>query len=400
MALVVLTLLLTLGSSGQEQTALRISTARVEAADARPTNPEFVITLENQGAEDFVVVLGAVVGRKLYPHALDLLLTDASGRQSRLRFRGPTRVGGRMDPYIVGLPSRASYGLRVSLAQFTSPYTGEGRTAPPAKGDLDPRLPPGIYRIQATLQPPGVDATDVHGNTLMNLWTTAVSSNVLRFSVAQLSGGDAQSPVPSEERAALIKALHDEALRHRRHGVASRRGEKPPPLVDPERLFPLVSAVAKLRDPASIPALAAALGTGFGSIRALSAFGQQAVPAILAEEASQENGTSAVNHALIALRFIVEDASARGGLPEAMVRDLRRVAARRLAARDGSPTTLWRAIDLAWSLQDEELQQSVYALSSDASVIVERGITDPQLIEQTQRRAADRVAGVPTLPRP
>jgi hypothetical protein len=83
-----------------------------------------------------------------------------------------------------------------------------------------------------------------------------------------------------------------------------------------------------------------------------------------------------------------------------MVGDLRRLAARRLAGRGGSPTTLWWAIDLAWSLRDEELQQSVYALSSDASVIVERGITDPELIQQTQRRAADRIAGVPPLPRP
>lgn len=305
-----------------------------------------------------------------------------------------------MDPYIVGLPGRADYALRVSLAQFTRPYTGGRRTAPPAKDDLDPRLPPGTYSIQATLQPPGVDASDVHGNTLMNLWTTAVSSNVLRFSVAQLSEGGARLPISAEERSALIRALHDEALLHRRHDVAVRRGEKPPPLVDPERIFPLVGAVAELHDPGSIPALAAALGTGFGSIRALSAFGPQAVPAILAEEASQENGTSAVNHALIALRFIVEDASARGGLPEAMVGDLRRVAARRLAARDGSPTTLWWAMDLAWSLRDEALQQSVYALARDVSVIVERGITDPQLIEQTQRRAADRVAGVPPLPRP
>jgi hypothetical protein len=261
MALAFLALMLSLGSSGQEQTALRISIARVETADGRPSNPEFVITLENQGAEDFVVVLGAVVGRKLYPHALDLLLTDASGRQSRLRFPGPARVGGRMDPYIVGLPGRASYSLRVSLVQFTSPYTGEGRTAPPAKGDLDPRLPPGIYRIQATLQPPGVDATDVHGNTLMNLWKAAVSSNVLQFSVAQLAEGGARSLISSEERAALIKALHDEALLHRRHGVAVRRGEKPPPLIDPERLFPLVSAVAKLRDQASIPALASKGGS-------------------------------------------------------------------------------------------------------------------------------------------
>ena len=207
MTLALLTLLLSLGSSGQEQTALRLSIARAEAADSTPGNPEFVITLENQGANDFVVVLGAVVGRKLYPHALSLLLTDASGRQSRLRVRGPVRVAGRMDPFIVGLPGRAHYVLRVSLAQFTSPYTGEGRTVPPAEGDVAPRLPPGSYDIQATLEAPGVDAKDVHGNTLMNLWMTDVSSNVLRFSVAHASGGIDETQRRAAARVAGVPAL-------------------------------------------------------------------------------------------------------------------------------------------------------------------------------------------------
>jgi hypothetical protein len=38
-------------------------------ADSKPSNPEFAITLENQGDSDLVVLLGAVVGRKLYPHS-------------------------------------------------------------------------------------------------------------------------------------------------------------------------------------------------------------------------------------------------------------------------------------------------------------------------------------------
>lgn len=189
-----------------------------------------------------------------------------------------------MDPYTVGLPSHADYVLRVSLTQFTSSYTEEGRKEPPAEGNLDPMLPRGSYTIQATLQAPGGDASDV--------------------------------------------------------------------------------------------------------------------PAILAVETSAESSTSAINEALIALRFIVEGASARGGLHEETFADLRRVATRRLVARNGSPTTLWWAIDLAWSLRDRELQQAVDALASDTSVIVGRGITDPQLIEQTQRRAADRVAGLSPLPRP
>lgn len=187
-ALFLLTLMLSLGSSGPEQNDLRISIARSETGGSKPSNPEFAVTMENQGESDLVVLLGAVVGRKLYPHAINLLLTDQSGHVSNLRYRGPVRIGGRIDPYIVGLPSHATYVLRVSLAQFTSPYTGEGRTRPPAMSDeLDPRLPSGSYTIQATVQELGDNnlGTDVHGNRLMNLWTGSASSNVLHFVIPQ-----------------------------------------------------------------------------------------------------------------------------------------------------------------------------------------------------------------------
>jgi hypothetical protein len=176
-------LLLSLGSLAQPQSDLRISLARVESGDTKPTIPTFVITLENQSDRDFVLVLGAVVGKKLYPNAISLLLTDPGGQVFTLRYRGPLRVGGRVDPYIVGLPSRATYVLRVSLAQFTSPYTGEGRTAPPAEGDLDPKLPPGSYTIQATVKAPAGNPSDPYGNRLMDLWAGTASSDVLRISI-------------------------------------------------------------------------------------------------------------------------------------------------------------------------------------------------------------------------
>jgi hypothetical protein len=180
--------MLSLGSAGPVQNDLRISISHIETAHSKPSNPEFALTLENQGDSDLVVLLGGIVGRKLYPQALSLLLTDQSGRISNLRYRGPLRVGGRVDPYIVGLPSHATYVLRVSLAQFKSPYAGEGRTRPPAMSDeLDPRLPSGSYTIQATLQEPGEKnlGSDVYGNRLMNLWTGSVSSNVLHFAIPQ-----------------------------------------------------------------------------------------------------------------------------------------------------------------------------------------------------------------------
>jgi hypothetical protein len=129
------------------------------------------------------------------------------------------------------------------------------------------------------------------------------------------------------------------AMLHRRHDVAVRQGQHPPPLDDPERLPQLASAVGELHDPASIPALAAALGTGFAVIRPLAAFGERAVSAVLSVEASPESSTGSIDHALLTLRFIVEGASERGGLSEATRADLRGVAARRLTS-SGSPTTL------------------------------------------------------------
>ncbi len=55
--------------------------------------------------------------------------------------------------------------------------------------ELDPKLPPGSYTIQATLQERGENnlGSDVYGNRLMNLWTGAASSNVLHFVIPELT---------------------------------------------------------------------------------------------------------------------------------------------------------------------------------------------------------------------
>jgi hypothetical protein len=182
-ALIVLAVMLSLGSSGPEQNDLLLSIAHIETANSKPSTPEFAITLENEREGDLVLLLGTVVGGKLYPHAITLQVSDERGHTSGLRFRGPFRVGGRIDPYLVGMPSHATYVLRVSLEQYSRPYTGEGRTIPPTESKLDPELPPGTYTIQATLEGPTANsvASDGCGNPLMNRWTGSVSSNVLRF---------------------------------------------------------------------------------------------------------------------------------------------------------------------------------------------------------------------------
>jgi hypothetical protein len=184
---VVFSLLLSLGSAAPKQNDLRISIARVETADSKPSNPAFAITLDNQGEDGLQLVLGYRLGQRMFPEAITLLVTDSRGRTSWLHYHEPVKLGARIDDYIVALRPRASYVLRVSLAQYRSPFTGEGRDIPPVEGPLDPKLSPGFYSVQATFggQPARSGNSDMQGLGVMTFWTGTVSSNVLRFSVAE-----------------------------------------------------------------------------------------------------------------------------------------------------------------------------------------------------------------------
>lgn len=208
------------------------------------------------------------------------------------------------------------------------------------------------------------------------------------------------SKASPELRAALISALTREAGLHREHYRAQHVNETVPPLESPEVLGRLTKAVADLKDPASIPALTSALGSGFTVNRALAAFGEQAAPAVLDVVESPQSIPDAINHGLITLRFMVEGSRVQP-LRAATLKQMRRTAAQKLKTGKGlAVTTLWWAIDLAAVLNDSALRRSIQVLATDWNEVAERGITDPDLIEQTQRRAADRLAGIPPLPRP
>ena len=133
-------------------------------------------------------------------------------------------------------------------------------------------------------------------------------------------------------------------------------------------------------------------------IQALAAFGEQAAPAVLGVVTSTESHYDEVNHGLITLRFMVEQTGARS-LSANTVDQIRRAAQQRLTGRQYFPT-LWNAMDLAVALNDPNLRRIVQSLASNRNEVVIRGVTDPELIEKTQKRAADRLAGVPALPRP
>jgi len=200
-----------------------------------------------------------------------------------------------------------------------------------------------------------------------------------------------------EVRAALIKALERENRVQADRYHADLRGEALKPLEDPEFIARVSRVVAELRDPRAIPALVGALGTGSPPIRALVDFGEEAVPALLAAVRSAEATHYVVDDALLALRFMVEGAGPHP-LSAGTLNEIRLAARQRLT---GKPyfTTLWRAIDLAVALHDAELRRIVEAIASDRKEVVARGIEDPETIEETQRRAAQRLAGVPPKPR-
>jgi hypothetical protein len=49
--------------------------------------------------------------------------------------------------------------------------------------------------------------------------------------------------------------------------------------------------------------------------------------------------------------------------------------------------------------RDESLKEIVTELANDPSAVAMRGVNEAEVIEATQKRAAERLAGIPPLPR-
>lgn len=197
-------------------------------------------------------------------------------------------------------------------------------------------------------------------------------------------------------RSALITTLERESAMRAERWRSAQRGETLEPIMD-DLYGSVAQAVVELRDPATIPALAGALGTGLMVIRAMAEFGEPAVPAILNVISAPGSRSIAADGGLLALRFIVEQ-QGLDALPPAHMEQIRVSTLRHLQS-PGSITTLWRAIDLAVTLNDPGLIRIVEFIATDPDEVIARGVKDQDLIERTQERATDRLAGVPPLPR-
>jgi len=192
-----------------------------------------------------------------------------------------------------------------------------------------------------------------------------------------------------ELRGALIAALERENARTRIRHEAGERGETLEPRED-DFYGNVAEAVAALRDPRSIPALAGALGTGLLVVRALAAFGELAVPAVLAVVTSPASLTHEVDDGLRTLTLMVEN-RASAPLSEGTLGRLRQVAGHRLSGKS-FVTTLCSAIDLAAALDDRALTETIERLATEPQEAIARGVTDPSDIERVQRRAAVALA--------
>ena len=202
--------------------------------------------------------------------------------------------------------------------------------------------------------------------------------------------------IGQELRSALITLLEKE---NRIVVEARRRGVTVDTLENPEFIAHVASFVAELKDPQTIPVLAGALESGSPApMQTLAAFGELAAPAILSVVMSPQSSHYEVEGGLTALRLMVEGAGPRP-LTSGAIDQIRRAAKRRLTGPQYF-TTLWYGIDLAVVLKDDNLRRIVASLASSRTEVIARGVTDLRLIEQTQKRAADRLAGVPALPRP
>jgi len=171
-------------------------------------------------------------------------------------------------------------------------------------------------------------------------------------------------------------------------------------LDDPEFFARLTEAVIELHDPRSIDALVGVLGTG--STRtpiALADFWELAAPKVLAVAEASDNAFQ-VDHALIALRCMVEHIREHP-LSDETLETVANLAEQRLTdpqllASNG--VILMKAIDLAVALGDPRLRKLVESIASDADAIRSRGVRGPDLVERVQRHSADRLEGIHARP--
>jgi hypothetical protein len=164
------------GAFGAALNGLQLRIIPVTSGSGLPADVKLDVVLENVGGSDFVLNLGTMLanGKVMWPYAIRLMLTDASGQRRELRFASRTAgVAGRIDDYIIALRAASTYTVRVSLKEYMR--------------DDAAKLANGRYKIAAQFlgrRASGVNV-DMQGVALLNFWSGTAHSNVAEFEVSR-----------------------------------------------------------------------------------------------------------------------------------------------------------------------------------------------------------------------
>jgi hypothetical protein len=168
---------------GTEANGLRIAVVPSASLEPSAVSCAFDLYFQNVGADDTILYLGTMLekGRVYYPHAVGLSLFDLEGNARRLEFpfKAPEALNDRVEVFSVPLPSGSMYSVRVNIADYYCPDTGEYF--------ID--LPEGEYRVFANFEGQTVQDTGAAEpnapSTSVNFWQGKVQSNVTRFLVSR-----------------------------------------------------------------------------------------------------------------------------------------------------------------------------------------------------------------------
>lgn len=185
---------------GQAENGLQMSIYPAQEDRESLTAFRYRVEIRNVGKKDLLLVLGGMLanGRKQYPDAVRVLLTNAQGKTLDCGIPGPAAVSGWVGPFIVPLPVGASFLLPVDLKEWTSNWTW---CSTPRVQDPLLTFTPGKYALRARYSastvrgdywppnpgsPSPVQTPDEilwGGIILMPKWLGSVTSNQIEFQV-------------------------------------------------------------------------------------------------------------------------------------------------------------------------------------------------------------------------
>jgi RNA polymerase sigma factor (sigma-70 family) len=169
---------------GEPHKGLRVGIA--QEGPGRAGGVRLALALENMSKNDMALNLGTMLanGKKQYPRALALTLTNARGGVRTLR-RTFSRVAGRLDPFVVPLPAGCRYTLRYDLADIVDVDQDQAVVGVP--------WTPGRHRAALEFVGKAVERDwmnqDSSGLALMPYWTGTVRSGELVLVLPTRRGG-------------------------------------------------------------------------------------------------------------------------------------------------------------------------------------------------------------------